>query len=227
MKVASLAIVSLLLFSCTPDTTNETITATAYKAAVSEAANLANPYDRAGALRNEILNAVSALVPKTVSLDQLNIRINSVAEGNAEFNSYKTPSYTPLSVSKLQSLLETDTTVSQVVFVLPLSPYGKTALTGFLEDLLSISGEEFETIYDYIVAYEQGVLESTSYTDADKELILTLTSLERYAAYYRKKPKDKDWDLLITHIAAESEGASQDMATAIFYSVGIESALHP
>lgn len=227
MKVPSLAVALLLLISCTPEPTDEKIGLSTFKTAVSQPENPANPYDGAGALRNELLNTVLLTEPKSLSLQQLITRVDSVANSPTEFNAYRTASFTPLSALKLQSFLQNDATLAQVISGLPLSTSGKTALNGFLEGLFAITDGEFEPIYEYTVTFEQDVLQSGLYTAGDKEFILTLTSLERYAAYYRKKPKDKDWDLLITHIAAESEGTRYDLATAVLYSVGIESALHP
>jgi len=106
------------------------------------------------------------------------------------------------------------------------SKKGKEDFKSFIESLLSMQDEDFETIHDYILGFEGGIISSTAYSQQDKKIILTASAIERYSNYYRKKPKDKDWDLLIGNIMAGAHGATYDTATAVLNSVSVEVSLH-
>ncbi|ALM50156.1 hypothetical protein AMR72_15390 [Flavobacterium psychrophilum] len=223
------AIALLLLISCAPDTTTDSGPLTTYKAksgSISDAANPDNPYDEVGALRNTILDGVMNSVSKGISHEELLKTVNDVAKGYNGFAAFKTADFHTMTTAELDELLQSTPTLDAVVIGLPLSIENKVQVKSFLEGLLDSDDTDFEAVYNYIVNFENHVVGSSAFSNSEKQFILTLTSLQRYSAYYRKKPKDKDWDLLITGILAETQGAGYDIASSILYSVSFEAATH-
>jgi hypothetical protein len=222
-----IAMVLPLLFSCTPDVPLTTESQETYmKVAVAEPSNPLNPYDNYGAIRNRILDAALKQLPEGHSEAQLIKIVQGIADADSDFQSLKTLSYRGLSVASLQGYLQESPATTQAVAGLPLSNDAKVNLASFIDGLLYLRQEDYEVIRDHVMAFEHQVVNTASYSDGDRKLLLTVGAMERYSAYYRKKPKDKDWDLLIGNIVAGAEGANYDTATAILYSVSIEAALH-
>jgi len=79
--------------------------------------------------------------------------------------------------------------------------------------------DDYEVIYNYIVAYETIVLKSTSFTESDKRVALITTSVARHSAYYRKKRpkknKDPEWDLMVGNIIAATDGAATGIQESV------------
>jgi len=226
-KIQLLAMVVPLFFACAPDSPVTTDPVPSYlKTSLQEPSNPVNPYDYAGALRNRILGRALSELPKGLSESELLIAVKEIAETDSEFQSLKTSSFTPLSLDGLQGFLQSTSSISQSVNTLPLSQKAKEDYTAFSGGLLSLKDGDFESIHNYIIGFESGIINSTSYSQQDKRILLTATAIERYSNHYRKKPKDKDWDLLIGNIMAGAEGATYDTATAVLNSVSVEVALH-
>jgi hypothetical protein len=226
-KIQLLAMVIPLFFACAPDSPVTTVPVPSYlKTSLQESSNPVNPYDYAGALRNRILGRALSELPKGLSESELLIAVKEIAETDSEFQSLKTSSFTPLSLDGLQGFLQSTSSISQSVNTLPLSQKAKEDYTAFSGGLLSLKDGDFESIHNYIIGFESGIINSTSYSQQDKRILLTATAIERYSNHYRKKPKDKDWDLLIGNIMAGAEGATYDTATAVLNSVSVEVALH-
>lgn len=214
----------LLLFSCTPERDQGSLEQVFKKKSFIEAANGNNPFDECGNLRNKILDSVLALHPHSSSLEEVIGNVKSVTKLFPEFNSFKTTHYRELSASELLAYINYAGDATALSQSMPLQGSGSRFVL-FVDGLLNVGGSTFEANYDWITGYESSVV-SSSYTPKEKEILLVVSSIERYAAYYRKKPKDKDWDLLIGNIAATAQGATHDMATAVLFSVAFEAALH-
>lgn len=70
----------------------------------------------------------------------------------------------------------------------------KTSLINFLQGLIGQRQLTFSSAYDYIVSYEDTVLQSNIFSGDDADTILTVTSISRYSLYSESERKDKDWD---------------------------------
>ena len=77
----------------------------------------------------------------------------------------------------------------------------------------------YEIVYQFIIAYETGIIANGDYDAHDKRIILTTTSITRYAFYFakthRRKPRDRDWDISWGNIIGGTEGSSESTAKAI------------
>ena len=115
----------------------------------------------------------------------------------------------------------TDTCSSEIISNSLDTEVAKNSLSNFITTVLSLceTEDDYGVIYDYIVAYEATVLKSTSFTERDKQVVLTTTSVARHAAYYRKKRpkknKDPEWDLMVGNIIAATDGASTGIQESV------------
>jgi hypothetical protein len=226
-KIKLIAVVIPLLFACTPDG-QATIEQERFyqKSALTPPANPANPYDAAGALRNRILSKAFTDFPQGAGTTELLESMRLTADSDSDFETLKTASYKALSNDTLGRYLGSPPQVAQAVALLPMSQKGKADFTSFLNGLLALQAQDYETLQAYIRNFEDTLLSSGSYSAGEKKLMLTVSSLERYSEYYRRKPKDKDWDLLLGNLIAGVEGVAYDQATAVFNSAAVEAALH-
>jgi hypothetical protein len=76
-----------------------------------------------------------------------------------------------------------------------LTSYAKSNLVNFLHGLINQRQLDFTVSYNYIVDYEETVIEDSSLDADETETILTITSISRYSLYSETERKDKDWDL--------------------------------
>lgn len=225
-KIFIVMVFPLLTLSCTPEQEPQEFARHNFEVmkSGSDASNSANPYDDIGSLRNTLLDSVLTTYPSSASLEELVSRVNGLANGFPEFNALKSSAYQELTVSGLSYYLQYSGNVQGLAQQLPLTG-AKDGFVLFSQGLLSRSDDSFEENFSWITAYEAAVI-SSDYTEAEKNTLLITTAIERYAAYARKKPKDKDWDLLIGNIVATSQGSGLDPATAVLYSVAFEAASH-
>ena len=186
--------------------------------------NNANPFDRAGKIHNQVLEAYYAL-PQAQDIP---MAVDSLAKRNADFNTVKTPSFgstDPLRVNAIAG--SSFTTFETAVGASQMSAAGKASFIGFAEDLMLLynTEDDYAVVHSFIISYEQDVLANALLAATDKKTILVSTSISRHAAYVsKKKPKkntDPEWDLMIGHLVGSVEGAGFGMAEAITLSLSV------
>ncbi len=182
----------------------------------------ANPYDEAGWIHNELFESYyeSGTLPKSVT--NIISSVQTLADGNPNFNAIKTLSYHPVSVERVNYILEhKNTCVTDIISNSTLTTRGKLSLTTFINSLVFTFDTESscDVLYKFVTDYEKGVLEDTLLTVRDKQIILTTTSIARHSFYLaKKKPKkntDPDWTILVGNIIAATEGAEEGSAKAV------------
>jgi len=190
-------------------------------------ANISNVYDDAGILHNQLIDeyGLTGILPSSV--DSIIGRVEALALNNSQITLKKTSAYAPLTVSRANYLLTSGTgCLDEVMANTGLSPAVKGNFSDFITSLITVCGTEpsYTTVLNFITAYEAIVMTNLLITPQEKKLILTITSIVRHSAFYRRKPKrntDIDWEFMITHIVATVEGASAGTAEAITTSVAI------
>lgn len=188
--------------------------------------NNANPFDRAGKIHNQVLEAYYALpLPQAQNIP---MAADSLAKLNADFNTVKTPSFgstDPLRVNAIAG--SSFTTFETTVGASQMSTYAKASFIDFAEDLMLLynTEDDYAIVHSFIISYEQDVLADALLNAADKKTILVSTSISRHAAYVsKKKPKkntDPEWDLMIGHLVGSVEGAGFGMAESITLSLSV------
>lgn len=185
-------------------------------------ANSDNPYDAAGRLHTELFEAyyVSDTLPTTIP--DIAVRVELLGSANTEFSGLKTIDYHAVSPDRVQYILSHPSTiVSEIIAASGMSTDAKSSLSTFMNavSLLFEKEESGEVFYNFIADYEAEVLIDSQFTETDKRIILTTTSIARYSTCrVLKRPKkntDPNWVLTTSNIIAGTEGANYGSAEAI------------
>lgn len=223
---------SLILVSCdsNSDTNlNEVIDAKqdanslyAYRSAAKMPYNSDNPFDYAGRIHNEILEAYYQQESIPTNLMDIADRIEILAAYNKDFVSIRKPFYEAASIERAQYIINNKySCLPEIISGSNLTLYGKVSLEAFINSSLELTrtNEDYEVIYDFIVTYESEVVSNSRLTEEDKQTILITSSILRHSASLaKKKPKkntDPAWDKLICNIYGTAEDANKGVAEAI------------
>lgn len=187
-------------------------------------AHSANVYDHVGVLHNELLSSYYNTSQLPDNLRDIMNRLDSVAQEHEDFGNLAIHGYEAPDLVRVNYILTHQITcTTDVISKLDVSVDAKTSLSNFISAVLSFSTTEddYGVIYAFIVEYELDVIRSVQFNTADKEVLLTLSSIARHSLYAKKKrPKknmDPDWDVLISNIIASTEGVDSGAASAVMY----------
>jgi len=184
-------------------------------------ANANNPYDYAGRLHNELADSYFASGNLPVTLAGIITRVETLANSNAAFFAIEGNLYQPLSAVRLQYILDNPyVSRTDVIANSALSVKAKSSISTFIDQVLPLcsSNAGYNVIYDFVVAYESTLLSDPMLTSYDKKVLLTTTSIVRYSAHKRKRPKkntDLDWELNVTHLVGSLDGSATGTSEAI------------
>ena len=188
--------------------------------------NYENPYNFAGEIYVSLFDAYFDSSSSATSITSIIAKVEDLSTHDVRFNSFKSPSYLPISEVQIGALLDDETIYSNaVISSSSLSSSSKISLTSFVTSLVLLykQGATEFVLYDFVVAYELEILADTQLVESDKKTLLIITSIARQAAVRpKKKPKkntDPDWDLMIGNIMAGVEGSSSGVAEAISWSL--------
>ncbi|MBG6063359.1 hypothetical protein IWX83_003169 [Flavobacterium sp. CG_9.1] len=115
------------------------------------------------------------------------------------------------SVSSGKVLLILSDSLSEIIVNWDVSVEAKLSFSRFINSLLFLSKteEHYEVLYDFIVDYEASILTSETFSDKDKEVILTNSSVVRYETYEESitppKNKDPDWTILFREVSSSKK----------------------
>ena len=176
--------------------------------------NKNNPYDAAGQLQNELLEVYFTGDTLSSSVADIASKVDSLARLNKNFvalgSNYKFKSF-----DRVNYIISHADSCSTTIIVNSLDTFSaKKSLLDFTDSLLSLCEREddYAFIYDSIVGYEASVLKNDLFSERDKRVLLTTTSIARHSVYLRKKKPKKNmdpiWDFVVTNIAASSDGAT-------------------
>jgi hypothetical protein len=222
---AWLVILPLFTIACSDEYTGETteiahITESVKKSGIGPG-NSANPFDIAGSMYNEILDIISETDFNSQSIEQIAILVDSVSAAHPEKMPISSDSTLSGRLSKITWIVNNDNAIDDVLTGCTMGVSAKANFITFVNTLLLAASDPYEDIHLFIVSYEADVLANTEFSDEDKRIILTATSVARYSAY-EKKRKDKDWETNVTNIAATVCGAEQNLVMGIKMAVIIE-----
>src|SRR5690606_16637940 len=93
-----------------------------------------------------------------------------------------------------------------------LTPTAQVSLLDFIDAILVILDDGYGVLYDYIIGYESLVSDHISFTERDKQVIQTFTSLVRHGSYSystltvtTETEPDDDWDNTIGNLIGYME----------------------
>lgn len=151
--------------------------------------NSANPYDEAG---RRLYKQKSYVILQNLQKGSI---ISSVK--SSDTNSLSSGKVSPILLDSLSELVANG----------DLSVEAKLSFSRFINSLLLLSKteERYEVLYDFIVVYEASVLINEAFTENDKEVVLTNSSVVRYETYEESitppKNKDPDWTILFREVS--------------------------
>ena len=165
--------------------------------------NNANPFEGRGKEYFDLL---------TIYLDTNKVP-NSASEMTEQikflFQNYDTILYTSRSTASLTSKQVTmvlSEPEKQLIAILEngsLSSEAKEELILFVKALLTQQDSEYVEQYNYIVSYETKILENKTLSAVEKESILSVASVSRYALYANSKHRDRDWEISVANRKAQ------------------------
>lgn len=185
--------------------------------------NKANPYDAAGQVHLELLTAYYSGEGLPLTLNGIVSTTQTIANNTLSFSNltggvpyiFNNPNRVTYIVSQPVGILD------EVIVGSIEGSDARTNLKSFINSLLDTceQEEDFGVLYDYIVSYENSILQNGNLSHQDRQTIFITSSIARHSVYARKKkPKkntDPDWSLLIGNIVAALDGADDGMADAV------------
>lgn len=215
----------LFLIACSSEPIHsdkiENIEKNSLKTGIQYPDNISNGFDMAGRLHNELSESyvISGKIP--TSLFETVTDIETIAFQNELFLQLNTEGYSTPSIQRLEDILESPVAnMTTIISNSNMSAKAKASITMFISRVMILESinSNYEDMYEYIVAYEEDIIHDNSYNSRDHKTILITSSITRHAAYFakvqKKKPRDKDWDLVIANIIAGTEGANDGIVTA-------------
>lgn len=96
-------------------------------------------------------------------------------------------------------LVDPENTLFDLINNSELSAGVKINLTGFVTELADKQDEDYDNVHDFIVLYEQGIVQSLALQEDEKDTILKVSSISRYSLYEEARKRDRDWETGVTN----------------------------
>ncbi|PWA10489.1 hypothetical protein DB891_04465 [Flavobacterium laiguense] len=226
-------ILSLLIVSCTPDTTdtsdstNSEINNKKSKKTARYVQSLnslnpispenpANMYDLAGKLHNDILDIYLSGNYQYNTIEEISQQIEAIAAENNDLMILNVGTDLPINLDLVQEIINNpQAALDEAIVNSIMTNAAKSSLSSFMNDVLLWENNPYEEIYQSIVTYESAVMTNPEYNGEDKRIILTTSSIVRYSIYYDLIDKDKDWDTSKGHRVGGLSGAIYNSSIAV------------
>lgn len=176
--------------------------------------NTANPYDVAGRIHNAILDAYLTGNHTCGTIAQISQQVDSISALNSELLSLET---SPATIyGEIQEIIDDpQTALEQAITNAPMTSSAKNSLSGFMASMLLWQDNEYSVIHESIISFEAAVLSNAQFSNEEKRIILTTSSITRYSIYYAKERKDKDWETSVGNRTGAVQGAVANCSAAI------------
>lgn len=181
-----------------------------------------NPYDAIGAVYGEILQAHLDAAATPTSNDSIYAYVNQLVVQHSFFHSLSYQQYSKIELGRLEDYITYGKTLLPgIIQQLNLSTEVKSSHEEFVELLIDKLNEreDYLVIHEYILDYEDRILDDKEIGTTDKQYLLTVSSILRHSTYAkRKRPKkntDLDWDWLTASVLGTVEGTAQGDANGL------------
>lgn len=222
-----LVILPLLIISCTTDTIDNADTGVSkVSGKKSEKGtrlmqtltpeNPANVYDYVGKLHNDLLETYLAGNYQYSTISQISEQIEAISTANSDLTLLNLERGVPVNLEEIQEIVNNpEAKLDEVLANSSMTTAAKISLSSFMNAAL-LWNEEYGVIYESIISYESAVMTNTNFSDEDKRIILTTSSIARYSLYYDKKPPyDEDWGTSVGNRVGGVSGAIDNSFTAV------------
>lgn len=112
-------------------------------------------------------------------------------------------------------MLDPDNLMIQIVNSSSLSTGSKSCIITFLLELINKRQLEFSVAYNYIVSYEDDIIDDNLISDEEKDTLLTISSISRYSLYSEAERKDRDWEKSTGSKPGKSRFNSNDISIVL------------
>lgn len=218
----------LTLSACNMDDNENTATpipANAGRITTGYPEHLLNSRDDSGYIHFQLTDGYLTSGHVTSSLTDAIVQAEMLAAGNASFQQLRPMGYAAPTATRLAYILEDKPgRIAEVIDQGILSWRAKVSLANFISSLQWYKEQksEYAVIYQFIINYENSILADPLFSAEDSRILLTTSSIARYAFYFAKKEKekeprrrDRDWDISMGNIAAGADGANESTAKAV------------
>ena len=167
--------------------------------------NLANPFDAKGKKYYELLKAYLKNNGTPHSIKEVTKQIQFIS---SKYDSTSSTNKSSISVAPEQItwiMGNPESSLTEIVGISSLGSAAKINLINFLQSLIANNGQEYIAVYNSIVSYESTIVESTTLSEEEKETILTVSSVSRYALYSDSEHKDRDWEISVANRKNQKE----------------------
>lgn len=224
-NLLSLVIIASLLISCNTEdieNTENLENSTAKEKSIKtgkmltglQPENTANPYDVAGKIHNDILDAYLTGYHTCSTIAQVSQKVDSISALNNDLLSLETSS--PIIYGEIQEIIDNpQIELEQAIASSPMTSTAKDCLTGFMASMLLWEVNEYSVIHQSIISFEASVMSNSQFSNEEKRIILTTSSITRYAIYYTRERKDKDWETSVGNRVGAVQGAVVNSFAAV------------
>jgi hypothetical protein len=222
-----LLILPLIIISCTDDTidTAESIESNVgtKKSKITgrlvqnvSPENPANVYDSAGKLHNDILNIYLAGNYQYNTIAEISQQIEVITVANSNLMLLNSETNQPVNLDEIQEIVnDPQSKLEDIISNSAMTNTAKNSLSNFMNDILLWENNPYDAIYQSIVSYELSVMNNTLFSEEDKRIILTTTSITRYSLYLENERKDKDWGASVGNRVGGISGAIDNSSIAV------------
>lgn len=156
--------------------------------------NPANPYDAKGQKYYDAIQLYSKDNTRPNSIEEITDQINFLFElyNHSSFQKNQNLGFTMEEISGI--LNNPSVKLLEIVENCSISSASKSQLIVFVQSLIARQDQEYAEIRDYIILFDETIVESTILTGDEKETILTVSTISSYALYAEAERKDRDWE---------------------------------
>ncbi len=156
-------------------------------------ANSKNQYDNVGKIHNILLEEFqSKFAGKGLSVEQICLETEKIANNNPEFVALKDENYKPINVEMIKNASQDfKNNFQTVIKTSKLSAEGKLRAQELIDYIFAAGFNsqytKYSDFYTYIVKFEDRIIANSKLTVEDKGAILSGTSTARYSIYFWDK----------------------------------------
>ncbi|MDR6845580.1 hypothetical protein [Flavobacterium granuli] len=201
-------VLTFLVISCSTESDfnpseNSNSNGVALKSSSKIPENKANPFDAKGKEYYDVLTIYFQKNTRAKTLTETTDQIQFLSK-NYVSSALSTQRLVTITLEQVSLIMnDPENQLMAIIDSCALSAAAKEDLISFIKVLLEQQGQEYSEVYDAIVMYEASVIESTTLEENEKETILTVSSVSRYALYADSEHKDRDWEILVANRKAQ------------------------
>ncbi len=169
----------------------------------------AHTYDLAGRIYRKIQDRHSGNATKTATIPEVYKKVQTLMD---KYN-LKEKKVTNVSQIKINP---SDSSLDSLLVASPLSQPARESFSDFIYEVVDTTYPTYQDCKAYILTYESEVMQQSDWSEEDRTMILTATSLIRQTGYtlYTDR-EDEDWDIAIGNVYVVVAGVIENTQTAI------------